>query len=245
MPPSEIRKDAREALNGKWGKAIGIIIAYTLVSFLVGIVERLAGKCTILYSIINLAYLIISVPLSFGLIISFMKLKRNEDIKAFDFIKNGFANFGKAWGISWHMFVRLLLPIVCLFLTIMLIAVLLFLGSDSVIITILGISLYIATLIYVISRSFLYVLSYYIAYDNPELSSKECVKKSEELMKGNRGNYFILQLSFIGWAILAVLSLYIGMLWLAPYISIAEVCFYDRLAKPEVKKIDEEIQIEE
>lgn len=64
-------------------------------------------------------------------------------------------------------------------------------------------------------------------------------------MKGNRGNYFLLQLSFIGWGILAVLSLCIGLLWLTPYIAIAEICFYDRIAKPEVKKIDEEVKIEE
>ena len=45
--------------------------------------------------------------------------------------------------------------------------------------------------------------------------------------------------------LLAVLSLCIGMLWLTPYIAIAEVCFYDRIVKPSVKKIDEEVKIEE
>lgn len=245
MPPSEIRKEARESLRGNWGKAVGIVLAYMLISFIVGFVEGLASEGTILYSIIDLAYAIISVPLSFGLIISFIKLKRGEEVKAFGFLKDGFSRFGKSWGIAWHTFVRLLLPIVCLVLTIILMTVLVILGSDSAIITILGIALYIATLIYVVSRSFLYVLAYYIGYDKPELSSKECVKKSEELMKGNRGNYFLLQLSFIGWAILAVLSLCIGMLWLTPYIAIAEVCFYDRIVKPEVKKIDEEVKIEE
>lgn len=245
MPPSEIRKEARESLNGNWGKAVCIVLAYMLITFLIGFVEGLAGEGTILYSIIDLAYAIISVPLSFGLIISFMKLKRGEEVKAFGFLKDGFSKFGKSWGITWHTFVRLLLPIVCLVLTIILMTVLILLGSKSAIITILGIALYIATLIYVVSRSFLYVLAYYIGYDKPELSSKECVKKSEELMTGNRGNYFLLQLSFIGWAILAVLSLCIGMLWLTPYIAIAEVCFYDRIVKPEVKKIDEEVKMEE
>lgn len=245
MPPSEIRKEARESLKGKWGKAVCIVLAYMLITFLIGFVEGLVGEGTTLYYIIDLAYSIISVPLSFGLIISFMKFKRGEEVKAFGFLKDGFSKFGKSWGIAWHTFVRMLLPIVCLVLTIILMSALMLFGSDSSIITILGIALYIATLIYVVSRSFLYVLAYYIGYDKPELSSKECVKKSEELMNGNRGNYFLLQLSFIGWAILAVLSLCIGMLWLTPYIAIAEVCFYDRIVKPEVKKIDEEVKIEE
>lgn len=245
MTASEIRKEAREVLKGKWGKAICILLAYVLITFAVGFVEGLVGEGSFIYTIIDLAFLVISVPISFGLVISFIKLKRGEDVKAFGFIKDGFSRFSKSWGIAWHTFVRLLLPIVCLVLTIILMTVLVLLGSDSAIITILGIALYIATLIYVVSRSFLYILAYYIGYDKPELSSKECVKKSEELMKGNRGNYFLLQLSFIGWAILAVLSLCIGMLWLTPYIAIAEVCFYDRIVKPEVKKIDEEVKIEE
>ena len=118
-------------------------------------------------------------------------------------------------------------------------------GSASLVLSIICVALYIITLIYVVSRSFLYILSHYIAYDKPELSSKECVKKSEELMKGNRGSYLLLELSFIGWAILAVLPLGIGTLWLTPYMAIAEVCFYERLSKPKTKKIDEEVKIEE
>ena len=245
MPPSEIRRDAREALKGKWGKAICIVLAYTLFSFLVGLIEGLVGEGSALYTIINLAYLVISLPLSFGLIISFIKLKRSEEIKSFDFLKNGFANFVKAWGITWHMFIRLLLPMACLLLVIILMVVLAFAAVKTPTLSLVGVVLYIATLIYVISRSFLYVLAYYIAYDNPELSSKACVLKSEALMKGNRGNYFLLQLSFIGWALLAVLSLCIGMLWLMPYIAVAEVCFYERIVKPEAKKIEEEVKLEE
>ena len=242
MPPSEIRRDAREALKEKWGKAVSIVLAYMLISFIIGFFQALADKETLLYSIIDLAYLIISIPLSFGLIISFIKLKRNEEVKAFDFIGSGFARFGKSWGIAWHTFIRLLLPIVCIFLIAILMALLMIFGNSSPVLTIIVITLYIATLIYSVSRSFLYVLAYFIGYDKPELSSKECVKKSEELMTGNRGSYFLLQLSFIGWAILSVLSLGIGMLWLTPYIAIAEVCFYERIVKPSVKKIDEEVK---
>lgn len=162
MPPSEIRKEARESLKGNWGKAVCIVLAYMLVTFLIGFVEGLVGEGTILYSIIDLAYVIVSAPLSFGLIISFMKLKRGEEVKAFGFLEDGFSKFGKSWGITWHTFVRLLLPIACLVLTIILMTVLVLLGSKSTIITILGITLYISTLIYVVSRSFLYVLAYYI-----------------------------------------------------------------------------------
>ena len=49
-------------------------------------------------------------------------------------------------------------------------------------------------------------------------------------MTGNRGKYFVLQLSFIGWAILACLTLGIGMFWLTPYITVATICFYEALS---------------
>lgn len=250
MPPSEIRKEAREALKRNWGKAVCIILAYLVFSFIIGFVQGLVAK-TILYTIIDLAFLVISMPLSFGLIISFMKLKRGEEVKSFGFIKDGFANFSKAWGITWHTFIRLLLPIICLILIIVLMGTLISISiingysSISLGLAIAAVILYIATIIYVVSRAYLYALAYNIGYDNPELSSKACVLKSEALMKGNRGSYFLLELSFIGWAILACLTLGIGMLWLIPYLQVAVVCFYDKLAKPEVKKVEKEVKIEE
>ena len=48
-------------------------------------------------------------------------------------------------------------------------------------------------------------------------------------MKGNKGNCFVLTLSFIGWAILAALTFGIGMLWLMPYIQVSMVCFYEHI----------------
>lgn len=233
MPPSNIRKEAREALKGNWGKAVCIVLAYMLISFVIGLIESLVGEGTVLYYIIDLAYLVISIPLSFGLIISFMKLKRGEEVKAFGFFKDGFSRFGKSWGITFHTFIRLLLPIICIILiaALLLFSIMYGIANGNYILAIIIVILYIATLIYAISRSFLYIIAYQIGYDNPELSSKECVKKSETLMKGNRGNYLLLELSFIGWALLASLTFGIGMLWLMPYMAIAEVCFYEKVAK--------------
>lgn len=251
MPASEIRKEAREALAGKWGKAVGIVLAYLAFSFVVGLIEGFAGEGTALYTIIDLTYLVISIPLSFGLLISFIKLKRGEEVSAFGYFKDGFSRFGKAWGIWFHTFLKLLLPMVCLILIIILMVSLIVFNVASgnegvgVVLTVLTVALYIATLIYVVTRSLLYILAYNISYDNPELSSKACVLKSEALMKGNRGNYFLLELSFIGWALLACLTLCIGYLWLMPYVQIASICFYEKVAKPEVKKVEEEVKIEE
>ena len=246
MPPSEIRKEAREALSGKWGKAVCIILAYMALSFIIGLIEGLVGEGSVLYSIIDLAFAIITIPLSFGLIISFIKLKRGEEVTALDFFKEGFSRFGRSWGIAWHTFIRMLLPIICIMLiTILMVSLGIFnaLTNTNLLLTLVSVALYIATLVYVVARGLLYSLAYNIGYDNPELSSKECVVKSAELMKGNRGNLFLLELSFIGWAILAVFTLGIGMLWLMPYMQVALVCFYERVK--EKNTVEDAIKTEE
>ena len=255
MPASEIRKDAREALRGKWGKAVCIILAYMLFTFILSFIQGLFEGNNIVFFLIEVAILVISIPLSFGLVISFMKLKRDEEVSCFDFFKDGFSRFGKSWGIWFQTFIRLLLPIICFVLIIILMTGLTIFAKASngttvanpmgPILSIVSVVLYIATIVYVVSRALLYAIAFNIGYDNPELSSKACVLKSEALMKGNRGNYFLLELSFIGWAILACFTLGIGFLWLLPYIQVATVCFYERVAKPEVKKVEEEVKIEE
>ena len=234
MPPSELRKEAREALAGKWGKGVCIILAYLLITFILGIVEGIFKQGSFLNFIVSIAVAIISIPLGFGLIVSFMKLKRGENTSAFDFLEDGFKNFAKAWKIQLWTLLKLLLPIICLIVLIVLMFSVFITTAISgenfnVAFAIVIAVLYIACIVYIIARSLLYVLAQYIAIDNPSLTAKECVLKSQEMMTGNRGNIFLLELSFIGWALLAVLTFGIGYLWLLPYMQIAFVCFYDRL----------------
>lgn len=72
-------------------------------------------------------------------------------------------------------------------------------------------------------------MNYIIAAENPEMSSKEVVQKSREIMTNNRAKLFFLELSFIGWAFLAGLTFGIGLLWLAPYMQVARISFYKYL----------------
>lgn len=249
MKLSEIRKEAREALSGKWGKAACITLAFMVISFVVGFVQKLVGEESIIYDIIDLVYVIINIPLSLGLLVCFIKLRRGEEVNPFDYFQEGFSRFKKAWGIWAQTLLKLLVPTICLIILILVMTYLIFSGillqevssSSLLVVTIL----LIATSIYMTVKSLLYVYAYNISYDNPELSAKECVLKSAELMKGNRCKYFLLELSFIGWAILAVIPFGIGILWLAPYIQIAAICFYERLLKPQTEKTDDVINTKE
>jgi len=76
-----------------------------------------------------------------------------------------------------------------------------------------------------------YALAYYIANDEPELGVFESLKKSSRMMDGHKGKLFMLMLSFIGWIILGMLALLVGLLWSAAYYSAAIAAFYDDLAE--------------
>lgn len=80
-----------------------------------------------------------------------------------------------------------------------------------------------------IIAAYSYALTFYIIKDNPEIGAMEAIRRSKQMMKGFKGKLFLLHLSFIGWAILCVLTLGIGFLWLIPYIKAAEAQFYENL----------------
>ena len=67
-----------------------------------------------------------------------------------------------------------------------------------------------------IVMSYAYSMSFYILKDNPELSANEARKQSIEMMRGNKWRLFCLDLSFIGWVLLSILTLGILMLWVSP-----------------------------
>ena len=76
-----------------------------------------------------------------------------------------------------------------------------------------------------IIKSYAYSLVPYILNDNPEMNSKEALDLSEKMMDGHKGELFVLQLSFIGWELLGILTLGILYLWLVPYMQTAQTKF--------------------
>ena len=71
--------------------------------------------------------------------------------------------------------------------------------------------------------------TYNIMNDNPNMSPSDAMRKSHEMMKGHRTDYFLFNLSFIGWAILCIFTLGLGFLILGPYISTSNALYYKYL----------------
>lgn len=114
-----------------------------------------------------------------------------------------------------------------------------------------------------------YSQAFYIMVDHPQYSISQCVDESKMRMQGNKGKYFILNLSFIGWSLLfsiptgivegaftfsesvvayQLLSLLamIPYIWLGAYIFLTQVAFYEILlgnlkAEPITPELPQEV----
>ncbi|WP_348920567.1 DUF975 family protein [Enterococcus rotai] len=87
-----------------------------------------------------------------------------------------------------------------------------------------------------IIKGYSYSQAYFVYYDGYEETGVrpgflDSITRSRKLMKGYKGQLFLLDLSFIGWHILAMLTLGIGYLWLTPYITATKAAFYENLPK--------------
>ena len=68
----------------------------------------------------------------------------------------------------------------------------------------------------------------YLVVDT-DVSGSDSLKKSREMMNGYKMDYFVFELSFLGWIILVPFTLGILLIWLYPYMTVATAIYYDKL----------------
>ncbi len=67
---------------------------------------------------------------------------------------------------------------------------------------------------------------FYLYCDDPAKPGSQLIRESLRLMRGNRGRFFCLMLSFVGVMLLGTFSAGIGMLFALPYVNTAQALFY-------------------
>ncbi len=82
-----------------------------------------------------------------------------------------------------------------------------------------------------IIMNYAYSACYYIKQACPDMEAMDCIKKSKEIMNGHKWELFVLDLSFIGWGLLCVLTFGIGYIWLYPYISVTKANYFVNLLR--------------
>lgn len=254
LTASETRKKAREALKGNWGKAALILLIYVAIIFVIGILSAIP----LLGVLISIAEFVILIPISYGLTITFMKIKRGQEVGYVDFLTDGFKNFSRSWCVTGRLLQKMIIPIVLYIVGIIMMLISAAISivalfslrssalSSGVIFTFIGCALLIVAAIWMFFIELKCALGTFLAIDNPNTTAKDCINKSIELMDGNKGKLFCLILSFIGWIVLSLLlpiifaifdisfllyiAFYAAYIFLLPYIDMAVIIFYENLA---------------
>ena len=219
MKASDFRKEARESLKGHKGKAGGTFLVYLFISFLLSLVLSFIP-------LIGPIFLYLLIPgILYGCITVLMRIKRTEDVSAFDCVGEGFSKFWKVFCANLWIFADIFVRGGLLYI----LGAVLMVSSNSrsflddaysmegavenngvALLGIIGSIIVFVSMIIIIVRSLRYSLVNFLIFDNPDLKAKEIVNKSSELMKENCGRIFCLNLSFIGWMLLLFLSVYVS-----------------------------------
>lgn len=86
-----------------------------------------------------------------------------------------------------------------------------------------------------IIKALSYSMSMYILAENPEIGALEAINRSKAMMNGHKMDFFVLQLSFIGWHLLGAITFGIAYVWVTPYMSATTANFYNSIKnQPEV-----------
>lgn len=202
---SEYRAQARETLEGHWGEGAVLTLMYVLIILLV---EVLSGGSEFLGSTLfqsvgsafgSLLSLLVLAPLGTALSMFFLGFARGNDEMQFRNVVN----------IMRADYARILSAT-------LVISMMVLLGVFT-----LGIlSVYFA---------FSYAMVPYLLRDYPELTWREAMQTSREMMNGHKMELFVLQMTFLGWAILAILTLGVGLLLLEPYMETTMAHYYQDL----------------
>lgn len=211
MKISAIKREAREYLKGEWGKAVGLTFLYFILSVGVNLsieIYASGGFMNWIYqdyappqaTILNTIISLLLIPLSISIVWFYLDIVREKTTE----ISQVFTIYTD---------VKTMLKLIG---TSIMIGIFTFLWS-------------LLLLIPGIIKALAYSQTFMLLKDHPEYSVFEAITESRRRMKGYKGKYFLLNLSFIGWGILCLFTLGIGFLWLAPYIYTSNATFYQNL----------------
>ena len=200
---SELLRAAKESLTGRWGLAIGTFLVYEIIigSLQSGYTYRSDDE-------INQGFSFVS---SFGSIVYLLisgPLALGVSIFSLHIARNMEARFEQIFDGFRNFktsFIAYLLSILFIFLW-------------SLLLIIPG-----------IIAALSYAMTFFIIADDEFIEPMAAIDKSKKMMVGHKWQLFLLFLRFFGLALLCILTLGIGFLWLIPYVHITVAKFYDEI----------------
>lgn len=198
---SELRAEARQALQGKWPMAAVAALIYSIVAGGLSAIPFIGGLCS----------LFIGLPIAYGIVIVMLGVYRGKDID-FGVLFEGFQDYSR-------IFVTKLLQAIYTVLW-------------TLLLVIPG-----------IIKSYSYAMTDFILKDEPEMKNNAAIEKSMAMMENNKMKLFLLDLSFIGWALLCIVTFGIGFLFLQPYMQVSHAAFYEDLKAQQGGNIEVDVEV--
>ena len=195
------------ALSALENKWGNFVLITFVYGFIIGITQVLSGDkdSPAILHLIGLVLFILALPLTWGYQTLFLGAVRGGEATAKDMFE----------GYNKELFSRVLTTTLLYYVYVFLWSLLLLIPGCI--------------------KAYSYAMTPYILKDNPEMKNNAAIEESMRMMDGHKLELFLLDLSFIGWAILSILTCCIGFLWLTPYMNMARVNFYEDLKKASVE----------
>ncbi|WP_339062963.1 DUF975 family protein [Tepidibacillus marianensis] len=86
-------------------------------------------------------------------------------------------------------------------------------------------------------KSYAYRMEPYILADKPNIGFNRALELSNQMTKGQKFRMFVLDLTFISWHILGILAIFVGVLFLLPYINATMSELYLVLRKKAIEEL--------
>ena len=217
----DFRYEARTALSGNWWLAIGTTIVASIlglctITSTVGSISSgsdssaavndpavlavmmLISSISFIYTIITF---VLSGPVTLGYIKFTMKAHNNEKPKFSDLFSQ-FNRFGEGFCVYALRLLYTFLWVLAAVAPVVIVGIPLVyvMGKFGLILMYL---LAIAAGAFVAMKMYSYALAPYIVYDHPGIGAAAALRKSVDMMDGNKWRLFCLAFSFIGWNLLA------------------------------------------
>lgn len=211
-----IKADAKKRVAGS------LILATLVYIVVIGLISSVINNndSTALSTVISLVISLIAIIFSYSLLIAGFELVNGRSVTFSDVFTKPFKN-GKNLGYV------ILLSVIVLAIS--------FVCGILMVIPILGLFVAIGLVVAIVYfvptiEAFMCLLA---DPDEEDMNFDIAFKRSLELSKGNRVEYWGVMLSFIGWYLLGFLTLGILYIWLTPYAQITTVNLYRKWAKKE------------
>ncbi|MEY4460934.1 MAG: hypothetical protein RL429_923 [Bacteroidota bacterium] len=206
LSPLGIISQSRRDLSGQWGLAIGTTLAYGLIVGILGFIDSsFSGALTAIW-IEQLTELDVQA----GFLQVFWTGAFSLGYAAFmlNLVRRGNPDFEQIFS-GFQRWGRATWTLVVYFVRILLWLLLLIIPG--------------------IVKMIAYSQMWYVLNDQPELTAGQALKRSEELMRGHKLDYLMFGLLLVLLVLASVLTLFIGLIWIAPWAAAAQARFYEEI----------------